>query len=176
LCIDRPASPLPSSSISLLYGNLAKLFRSKLIPRPFSKIMSCLITPCVLSSWSQIPIYTVHHFILSNTLSKIVPPPTVISIRLAAHPGSQGTVLVYDFVACKAPSAAEHAEKKTEREVSNHRNEECNINCAHRQLHCRPSQDPSTPASRPLRQVAVAGPRACASQTQDNADTSYPNT
>jgi hypothetical protein len=48
------------------------------------------------------------------------------------------------------------------------------FNCAHRQLHCHPSQGPSPPASRPLRQAAVAEPRACDSQTQDNADTSYP--
>ena len=102
--------------------------------------------------------------------------PIIISISLAAHPGSQVTDLVYDFVACKALSAAEHGEttmREREREVSNHKNKECIFNCAHHQLHCRPSQGPSTPASRPLRQVTVAGPRVCGSQTQDNADTGY---
>ncbi len=80
--------------------------------------------------------------------------------------------LVYDFVACNAPSAAEHA--KAQREKSAITKMKNAFNCAHRQLHCHPSQGPSTPASRPLRQATAAEPRACGFQTQDNADTSYP--
>jgi hypothetical protein len=64
--------------------------------------------------------------------------------------------------------------RHTRGEVSNDKKRRIAFNCAHRQLHCRPSQGPSPPASRPLRPAALAEPRAGGSQNQDNADISYP--
>jgi hypothetical protein len=93
-------------------------------------------------------------------------------------PGSQVTVLVYDFVACKAPSAAGNAEttktdRQTDRKVSNHKNEEYFRLCT------PPTSLPFF--TRPItanfstsRQAVVAEPLACDSRNQDNADTSYP--